>query len=839
MTDLKLIRRDKEMQLLWQAYDTLKDGHGRVCFISGEAGMGKSVLLDMFFRELEEKSEETLIASTFCSIRSEYSIPYQPFKEVLKQFMQEVKENEKQEKEERPRKEKLKDALSFSARMLLEHAPGLIDNFIPMGTVLSALGNHILGNMEIKHEKQGSSSESTIVEEYINTLKAISKKYPLVLFIDNLQWIDKPSVNLLYQLSVALRNSPVLIVGSYRCIDIDMLVDGEKHPMTHLINEVKINHGNVFIRLNKAEEDAKRMFLDNLLDREANIYTANFRQTLFERTEGNPLFVHEMICLLKEKGILIQNELGIWTNKNIPDWQSYPVRIEGIIHERIGRLEDSMIEILSQASVQGTRFIVQVLSRTIGETSRDLLVILSRKLQKQYHLVNEGDCIRLSQGIVSEFNFSNYIFQQYLYQELSASHRMLLHGDIAVILEDIFQNNINDVAGDIARHYELAGEPEKALKYIAITVDKMLEISAFREASSLITKVLEQYPIEIDDHTRLTYTAKQCLCIRSTKGWGSPITKHWYEQAEILSKKTSCFDYIDIILFGQWAIYLIKLDLDHALELAQRYYSRAKEKDSITMEFMSLITLINTYFWLGEYSNANKYIKLFQQKEAACSPETKVTEEALILYHMFHLLVSFQLANYDSALDSKKSLLNAIATTKDRFYKCIAYQALTWQEYLAGNREQSGEYALTLLNMAQESGYPFYIAIGDMFYGAFIASENLDEGILQIQKGYKLLSDAANHLNPAMHIIYALLLYNTYLNGGKYSEIEAGLASIIETAISKKERCYLSELYIIQGRYYQVIGEVELSKNAFKNAKDISIETESIHAEKILKKFTS
>ena len=92
----------------------------------------------------------------------------------------------------------------------------------------------------------------------------------------------------------------------------------------------------------------------------------------------------------------------------------------------------------------------------MGETERDLLMTLSRKLQKQYHLVNEGPCVRSARGLVSEFNFSNYIFQQYLYQELSATQRMILHGDIAVILEELFRDNIGEVAGDISLNFVLA-----------------------------------------------------------------------------------------------------------------------------------------------------------------------------------------------------------------------------------------------------------------------------------------------------------------------------------------------------------------------------------------------
>lgn len=837
MEGLKLVRREVQMAQLWQAYQALERGSCQLCFIPGEAGTGKSVLLDLFARELDEKTENTLIASTFCCIRSEYSIPYQPFKELLKQLMQEVRENEEVEKQTRTRGEKLKEAFAFSARMLLEHAPDLIDNFIPVGTVLGAIGQHFMGNGEEKPEKNSAPDEAKIIEEYINTLRAVSSKYRLVLLIDDLQWIDKPSVNLLYQLSVVLRDCPVLIVGSYRSTDIDVAMDGEKHPMDRLINEVKISYGNVFIHLDNIDIRDRRRFMDNLLDREANVYDAVFRNVLFERTGGNPLFVSELVCLLKEEGVLEQNEVGIWINHEIPDWQSYPVRIEGIIRERIGRLEDSMIEILSQASVQGYRFIVQVLSRTMGETERDILMTLSRKLQKQYHLVNEGPCVRSAGKLMSEFNFSNYIFQQYLYQELSATQRMLLHGDIAVILEELFRDNLGEVVGDIARHYELAGEPEKALKYIEITVDKMLDVSGYTEASALLAKALEQFSGEMDDHARLRFMVKQCFCYRSIKGWADDETAQLYTEAEKLSRMLGCDDYMETILFGQWTICLVKLELDHCLELASRYRAMAKEKNDLSMEFMSLITFINTHFWRGELREADTCLREFKMLYDEKAADFRIELAIEILYDMFGLLTSFQLGDYERTAGAKGQLIRKISVTKDKFCQCIVYQALTWQEYLAGDWEQSGKYAEILLELAKVGGYPFYISVGYLFHGAFVARTDINGGIGFIQQGYRVLRGKTDLEITSMHSVYGLLLNTVYLENGRYDDLNDSLPGVIEASVRTKEICYLSELYLLQARYYLAIGNAVSADAAFNKAFQVVEQTGALHAGEMIRKF--
>lgn len=84
-----------------------------------------------------------------------------------------------------------------------------------------------------------------------------------------------------------------------------------------------------------------------------------------------------MMNLFKDEGVVYQED-EIWKNQKNMEWHDYPIRIEGIIEERISNLEDSLMEILSHASVQGPNFILQVLSRTLNESERNLLMSLSK-----------------------------------------------------------------------------------------------------------------------------------------------------------------------------------------------------------------------------------------------------------------------------------------------------------------------------------------------------------------------------------------------------------------------------------------------------------------------------
>ena len=217
-----------------------------------------------------------MIASSFCSIPSEYNIPYQPFKEILKQLIEDIQEDSANK---RWSKENLKELLSFSTSMLLTHAPDLIGSLIPGGSILSGISQSIIEKTNIlerlKAQKTGedvSIDESKIIEQFVNYMRAISEKYTIVLFIDDLQWIDKPSVELLYQLIVSLRRSSLMIVGCYRSEDIDGYTGEGRHPMQKLINEIKIAFGNVFIQLDNLSEADRKDFMNQILDRDKNQY---------------------------------------------------------------------------------------------------------------------------------------------------------------------------------------------------------------------------------------------------------------------------------------------------------------------------------------------------------------------------------------------------------------------------------------------------------------------------------------------------------------------------------------------------------------------------------------
>ena len=793
-----LIRRTKEADFLMDSYKKLlEDKKLQLRFISGEAGTGKTTLANMFLDEALEREPQTIVVTAYCSLRSEYSIPYQPFKELLKQLLTDVECDEGKQRTQRPHSEKIKDALMFSTKMFSEYAPDLLASFLPGVSALAALGKMITSN--VKEKEVVRIDESKIVEQYIEAIRNISKKYRIVMVIDDLQWMDSSSVHLLYQLIKGLKNSQVLFLGMYRSTDIDVKDSGEKHLLSPLITEVKIDFGDVFIMLDRLAENERQSFTNSILDRDSNMYDDHFRRNMFERTNGNPLFICELLALLKEEGVIHKNQEGIWVNHANLQWKSYPVRIEGIIQERIGKLEEEMVQILSHASVQGYRFIAQVLSRTMGSTDKEILITLSKKLQKEHHLITETSCTRAGKGMVSSFNFSNYIFQQYLYEELSMTERMMLHNDIAEILEDLYKDKIEEVSVDLARHYEVAGDHEKAIKYMHMAAGSMMKVSAFQNASVLLSKALEMIPsLENSDNVnqiRLDIEVKRCICNRYLLGWGNSELALMYQKLKRLSEEWNDYRYFDTISFGIWTVHLTRLELEKCLDMANHNLDMAQQLNNTGMIKSSLVALVNTLFWMGKSQEAQNRLDEYQQLENQGSETHTEDDQNRILTLMFSYLVAQLSNNRDELARLKSQLKGVVKESKNQVTICMALQALAWNACVSDEPDEMAEFAPAFLDVASRLKMVFYEGMANIFNGYYQATIDYDKGIANIKKGYKMIQDHNQCEVVVTHSLYGLLLSRCYLKNNEYDSFQTFVNMVITTAEARGELVYINLLY--------------------------------------------
>jgi predicted ATPase len=508
MSESVFVGRETELNRMHSCLETAGGGKVQVLFISGEAGAGKSSLVSEFVKR-SEAADSTLIAAIGeCNAQTGISDPYLPFRQILTSLTTEenIQKAADRQADSAQKLNRWKGFVRVSSQTLISLGPDLVGIFVPGAQLLVRVGATIASNTNLADklsEKIGKKSDQKdqkvnptldqekIFEQYAAVLKALAKDYLLLLVLDDLQWADSGSLNLLFHLTRQLKDSRVLLVGTYRPDDVALGRNGERHPLESILNELKRYNGDIVVDLSQTEARDGRAFVNALVDSEPNHLGRGFRDELFDHTGGHPLFTVELLRVLQDRGNILKDADGYWIQGSQIDWKMLPERIEGVISERVARLPEDLRETLMIASVSGYEFAAQVVA-TIQEVSeRELVRNLSRDLEKRYLLVVELGEIKIGKQFLSQFRFSHVLLQQFLYEELGASERRMLQAETAETLESLYADQTDDIALPLAHHYEAAGNDEKAVAYLITAGDNAFHVYAYHEAISAYTRALD------------------------------------------------------------------------------------------------------------------------------------------------------------------------------------------------------------------------------------------------------------------------------------------------------------------------------------------------------------
>jgi tetratricopeptide (TPR) repeat protein len=507
MVQTTFIGRKTELARLEEFLKKAAAGQLRVAFIAGEAGAGKSSLVEKFI-DNEEERDPTLIATVGeCNAHTGSGDPYLPFRQVLTSLTTEPEAKKSADESAKiKRTARLKEFVRVSSHTLIKIGPDLIGIFVPGAGLLTriatevALSSDIAGKLSEQIGKKAGSElakvdpqldQEKIFEQYASVLKVLSKDRTLILVLDDLQWADSGSLNLLFHLARQLKDSRIFLLGTYRPDDVALGRDGQRHPFEATLNELKRYYGDIVLDLSHTDSDERRAFTNELIDSEPNHLDAAFREQLFTHTDGHPLFTVELLRNLQERGDLVKDKDGSWIQGTALDWNTLPPRVEGVIGERIARLPESLRETLNVSSVMGYEFIAQVIARVQQVQELELVKNLSRELEKRYLLVFEQGETKIGKQFLSIYRFTHAMTQQYLYDELSTGERRMLHGEIAETLETLSTDHIDQFTLQLARHYEEAGNAEKAIRYWTLAGGSAYQVYAQNEAIAAYTRALE------------------------------------------------------------------------------------------------------------------------------------------------------------------------------------------------------------------------------------------------------------------------------------------------------------------------------------------------------------
>jgi DNA-binding SARP family transcriptional activator len=358
------VARQQELAGLEAFLELALAGQGRVAFVVGEAGRGKTALIEEFSRRAQDRYADLIVAGGNCNAYTGIGDPYLPFREILSLLSGDFEARWLAGIISPEHARRLWSLMSRTVQALVEVGPDLIDIFIPGLALVSRAAAAEPGDAAwlaqlkrlVVRDPAGQSpvnlQQRVLFEQYARVLQVLARKQPLLLVLDDLQWADAGSTSLLFHLGRQLKGSRILIAGLYRPAEVSGR-EGERHPLEGVVHEFQRHFGDIQIDLGQA---VGKLFVEAFLDTEPNRLGPEFREVLYRHTRGHALFTIEMVRGMQERGDLIQDEAGRWVEGQNVDWQRLPARVEGVIGERLGRLPATLQEVLKVASVDGEHF---------------------------------------------------------------------------------------------------------------------------------------------------------------------------------------------------------------------------------------------------------------------------------------------------------------------------------------------------------------------------------------------------------------------------------------------------------------------------------------------------
>lgn len=471
--------------------EKILSGKGQVVFVTGEAGSGKTTLIQAFHRHAQKKLADLITASGKCDAHTGIGDPYLPFREIMSLLTGDVEAMWAAGAITREHDTRLWNFLPLSVQALVDTGPDLVDTFVPGKALITRAASFSPGGSnrltQLKKLVEGKTDltaasnlrQNDLFEQFTRVLQTLSRQQPLLLVLDDLQWADPGSTGLLFHLGRRIEGNRILVVGAYRPAELALGRDGKRNPVESVVNEFKRIFGDIELELGQAEG---RHFVNAFIDTEPNRLSVSFRDTLFQQTEGHPLFTVELLLDMQEQGMLVKDKENRWIERPSLKWDALPARVDAVIAEGIGRLPESLRKVLTLASVEGEEFTAEVTAQLHKINELEMIRMLSTDLDKQHNLVSARGIKRVKRQRLSLYRFHHVLFQKYLYNSLDEVERVYLHEEMGCILEKIYEENTDEIALSLARHFREAGIPGKAVDYQLQAADKARRVYANEEA---------------------------------------------------------------------------------------------------------------------------------------------------------------------------------------------------------------------------------------------------------------------------------------------------------------------------------------------------------------------
>ena len=431
----KFVGRQREMEALRHAAVLAREGRGQIVAAMADPGVGKSRL----FYEFKATGATGWMVLEALSISHGKASAYLPVIDLLRNYFKISPTDD-----ERERREKVAGKITVLDRSLEDTLPYL---YSLLGIVE---GDHPLAQTD------GQIKKRRMLETIKRILLRESLKQPLMVVFEDLHWIDGESEGLLNLLADSIATSQILLLVNYR-------------PEYHHQWGSKTYYTQ--LPLDPLGKESAAEMLSTLLGTDASLVP--LKRLVLERTEGNPLFMEELIQALFDEGALVRNGV-VKVTKSLSHLK-IPPTVHGILAARIDRLQPQEKELLQTLAVIGLESPLALISEVVRLPADRLDALLSG--------LETGEFIYEQPASADiEYIFKHALTHDVAYGSLLIERRRLLHERIAEVIEALFRHRLTDHFADLAYHYRLSNNAAKAIEYLCLSGEQAARRGAYAQA---------------------------------------------------------------------------------------------------------------------------------------------------------------------------------------------------------------------------------------------------------------------------------------------------------------------------------------------------------------------
>lgn len=699
-----IVGRSDDVTVLTARLARALRGERQIVLVAGEAGIGKTTLVDAFCAEIAAGNDAPWIARGQCLQQYGESEPYLPVLDALTRLAT------------TPTSAPLRASLRRHAPAWVAQIPALLE---------------LDDVVEVQRTLVGATRDR-MLREATGLFELLDR--PLVLILEDLHWSDYATLDLLTALARRRDPASLLVIGTYRPADVIV----RAHPLRAVVQELA------------ADTVCHQLWLENLTADDVERYLAarfpdlprmrELAAVLYERTDGNPLFMRSVVDGLVERGALVERA-GRWAATIDPAavGVGVPDGLAQTIQRQIDQLDPLDRRVLEAASVVGRAPSAAAVAAALDEDA----IAIEERLDA---LARRGPFVRALGEVAwpdgtraGGFELTHALYQSVLRDGVSPARRRQLHQRIAERLEAAHAGRRDEVAAELALHFEEAGDIARAVPYLEETARRAVSRGANREATAILTRALEMLDRFLPpSNDRTLYTIRLSLALgmsrQSITGFADPDVERAYERARVLSTKTDDVPQLFQSIAALAGIHMSRAELDQARVETDRLQELAAR-----IPFPGVVQVANLFagmvrYHLGPLTEARGLLERALAFDAIESTPVPMDFRVQALAYLG--LVHLHSGRPDEARSWLARAHERAASVGTPFDRALAASVACFAGFALHDFDAMEAAAATAIALGEEHGFTSAIAIGKTARGRALVERGAHEsGLALVRAG--------------------------------------------------------------------------------------------------------